>query len=180
MLCSRRIKFQVPAQVNWYSIDYKWLWVGQQDIHSLCELLWTSLGQKSLCDPTCLLCIHWNVPFHFRGEEKGGMGAVEGVYVGEDGGGHCWSSFKPALFVWQWEYLSKYLHLHYCLFMHRWPPHMLRMAGRGAVTSQGESVMSDTKSVETYTWFCATCESSYTTMKCCKLTMYHCDLLKKQ
>lgn len=33
------------------------------------------------------------------GEEKGVVGAAGGAYVGEDGGGHCLSSFKPAPFV---------------------------------------------------------------------------------
>lgn len=41
--------------------------------------------------------------------------------------------------------LSPYLLL---FSMHRWPPHMLRMAGRGTVTSQGESVTLDKESVQ--------------------------------
>lgn len=62
-----------------------------------------AMGQIGFCDLTCV---------HVWGEEKGAV-VAEGVYVGEDRGGHhsnlrCLSDS---------ENISKYLHLHYCLFL---------------------------------------------------------------
>lgn len=120
-----------------------------------------------VCDPTCLLCIHWNVPSHLLG-----VGAVEG--------GVCGGGWRRALLVIVqtcavcltvrislniYIYITVYsfpphtqpVSSYLLLFFHASSaPHMLRMAGRGTVTSQGESVTSDTKSAETSTLFCAT------------------------
>lgn len=97
---------------------------------------------------------------------EGGSGCCWGVYVGEDAGiaGHhsnlrCLSdsenislniyiyitvySFPPRTHTTLMQ--SPYLLL---FSIHRWPPHMLKMAGREAVTSQEESVTSRYKFVQ--------------------------------
>lgn len=82
-----------------------------------CKPMWISPGPVKFGVIQPASSVFTGMSHFICGVRRRGQWVLRGAYAEEDGGGHCWSSFKPALFVWQWEYLSKYLHLHYCLFL---------------------------------------------------------------